>query len=122
MTKQKKSIDQRLRDYERQYKKLASELTEIGYLWNGTVTRQMLTCGRDSCACRRDKKARHGPYEYWSTKVKGKTVSGRLSPEEADLYEEWINNRRRLVAIERQMIALSKKVAPLILKKRRARG
>lgn len=110
---------QRLRDYERQYRHLTAKLAQTGYLWNGTITRQMLTCGKKNCACHRDESRRHGPYLYWTTKVGGKTVSRLLSPQEAELYQEWIENRRELERLEREMLALSKKVAPLLLAERK---
>jgi hypothetical protein len=115
---QRKTIEERLRDYERQYRELLATLPEIGYIWNGSLTRQMLTCGKKGCACHQDPQRRHGPYAYWTTKLKGRTVSRLLSPEEADLLEQWIQNRRTLKRTERRMLALSRKVAPLMLRKR----
>ena len=113
----RKSVEERLRNYERQYRELLATLAELGYVWNGSVTRQLLTCGKSSCACHRDPQRRHGPYAYWSTKLKGRTVSRLLRPEEADLYEGWIQNRRALKQTERRLLALSRKVAPLLLRK-----
>ena len=88
----------------------------LGPVWNGSVSRHMLTSGKENCACHRDPKRRHGPYAYWTTKVNGKTVSRRLPPEEADLLTDWIQNRRSLEETKRKMVALSKKMAPLVLK------
>jgi hypothetical protein len=116
----RKTLEQRLRDQQQAYRRLAAQLGETGYLWKGTVVRQMLTCGNKNCACHKDEARRHGPYAYWSTKVGGRTVSRLLDPEEAELYEEWIQNRRRLDQIQRQMLAISKRVAPLMLRKRRS--
>jgi len=113
----RRNIEERLRDYERQYRDLVATLAELGYVWNGSVVRQMLTCGKKSCACHQDPRHRHGPYAYWSTKVRGRTVSRLLSPAEADLYQEWIQNRRALKDTQSRMLALSKKVAPLMLRK-----
>jgi hypothetical protein len=115
----RKTLDERLAAYERQYRDLAAGLARIGYLWHGSVVRQMLTCGKPSCACHTDPARRHGPYPYWTTKVKGRTVSRLLDPLEADLLEEWVHNRRLLERTQRRMLALSKKSAPLILKKLR---
>ncbi len=115
----RRSIEERLRDYKRQYRKLAETLANTGYVWNGTVVRQRLTCGNKNCSCHQDERNRHGPYAYWSTKVRGRTVSRLLSSEEADLYEEWIRNRRVLEDNKRRMLSLSKKVAPLLLRKRK---
>ena len=116
----RRSIEQRLRDYELQYRELAEKLGKTGYVWKGTVVRQRLTCGNKSCSCHQDKLNRHGPYAYWSTKVGGRTVSRLLSSEEAELYEEWIRNRRMLEDTKRRMLSLSRKVAPLLLRNRKS--
>jgi hypothetical protein len=40
--------------------------------------------------------------------------------EEVDLYQEWIRNRRRFRQIQRKMLALAKKAAPIAVKIRKA--
>ena len=60
-----------------------------------------------------DTDARRGPYAYWTTNVRGETVSRRLTP--ADLYEEWIQNRRQIERTVQALKKLSENVAPLIL-------
>jgi len=118
----RRSAEQRLRDYAQAYRRLAAQLAETGYLWPGSITEQRLTCGKPSCACHQDPARRHGPYVYWSTKVKGRTVNRLLASEEAGLYMEWIENRRNLEQVQRRMLKLSRKVAPLLLRQRRARA
>lgn len=105
----------RLRALETEYRKLAAQLAAIGPLHDGSVLRQMLTCGKSNCACHQDASRRHGPYAYWTTKVAGKTVSKRLTDAEADLYETWIGNRRKLEETRKRMITLSRKMLPLVL-------
>jgi len=48
--------------------------------------------------------------------VNGKTVTRRLSETEAELYEEWIANDRRLRQLIQQMRQLAAKAAQLKLK------
>lgn len=115
----RRSVEQRLRDYEEAYRELASQLSAMGYLWPGSISVQRLTCGKPNCGCHQDPERRHGPYTYWSTKVKGKTVNRLLRPEEAELYQEWIENRRRMETLQRRMVRLSQKVAPLLLRQKR---
>ena len=118
----RRSAEQRLRDYAQAYRRLAAQLAETGYLWPGSISEQRLTCGKPSCACHQDPARRHGPYAYWSTKVKGRTVNRLLGSEEAGLYREWIENRHNLEKVQRRMLKLSRKVAPLLLRQRRARA
>ena len=94
---------------------LAASLAHMGYLWPGTVQRQMLTCGKPQCACHRDPRARHGPYYYWTSKKKGKTVSRKLTREEAEILQAWIENRRRADATLRRMMEVSKRALALTL-------
>ena len=51
----------------------------------------------------------HGPYYQWSYKLRGKTVSMRMTPEQAKLSEEWLENHGRLKNIIRKMETLSLK-------------
>ena len=110
----------RLSEYESAYRERMRKLAELGFMHEGTVVRQRLTCGKSSCVCHTDPERRHGPYFYWTAKVKGRTVSRLLSKEEAELYEEWIQNRRRFREIQRKMLALAKKALPIALKTRKA--
>jgi hypothetical protein len=122
LAKKRANTEDRLNAYEAAYRALAAQLGEVGFIWNGSIHRQTLTCGRSWCACHTDRAKRHGPYAYWGTKVKGKSVSRLLQPPEADLLEGWIQNRRKLEQIRSQMLALSGKVARLLLGKVRAKA
>lgn len=111
-----KNTEARLEKYVQERRALIAQLSDVGFLWHGSVRRSLLTCGTPSCRCHTDPSARHGPYAYWTTKVAGKTVSRLLSPAEAQLYEEWIENRRRIETVVRALKALSVKAAHLILR------
>jgi len=52
----------------------------------------------------------------WTRKVDGKTVTRRLSPAEATLYEEWITNGRRLEELVREMRNLSREAGEILLR------
>jgi hypothetical protein len=101
---------------------LAESLARIGFLWPGTVQRQMLTCGKPQCACHRDSQARHGPYYYWTSKKKGKTVSRKLTLEEAEILADWIENRRKADATLKRMMLVSKRaLGPTLAAKTKSR-
>jgi hypothetical protein len=108
----------RLDDLERRYRELARQLADIGFMHEGSVVRQKLACGKASCACHADPERRHGPYFYWTAKVKGRTKSRLLSEKEVALYQEWIGNRRLFRNIQRKMLDLAKRAAPAALKVR----
>ena len=113
------NLNKQLKAYSNKQKKLAGRLQEIGFIWPGNIQRRYLTCGKPYCACQKDPEARHGPYAYWTSKEDKKTVSRLLKPEEADLLEEWIENRRKLETIVRQMKELSGKAFKVALKLRK---
>jgi len=101
----------RLTRLREQYDELHSELSQIDYILQGSVTQRRIPCGNPKCACTTDIEARHGPYIQWSQKKKGKTVSAYLSSEQAVLCRAWIDNHRKLDRIIRKMRALSLRAA-----------
>ncbi len=50
-----------------------------------------------------DPPQRHGPYYQLTRKIDGKTTTRRLTPSEAELYHDWINNDRRMRHVINQM-------------------
>lgn len=111
--------EKRLNAYRNQYKDLVRSLTQLGFIWHGNLQRRMLTCRNERCRCILQGKPQHGPYPYWTTKAKQKTITKLLTAEEADLYEEWIENRRKLETTIKKMNEISKKAAKLILTNRK---
>ena len=105
-----------LAECEQRRRQLAERIATIGFTWPGTLQRRRLTCGRPQCACHRDPDARHGPYAYWTTKKKQKTVARKLSDQEACILEEWIENRRQIEAILKEINTLSERALELMLK------
>ena len=70
------------------------------------------TPGRSIESCRTP--VRHGPYFQYTRKLGGKTLTRRLDAEQADLYREWIANRRHLDELITQMDLISRQAAELI--------
>lgn len=120
-------MDRRQRDslllqrYQTEYRALTAQLADIGFIGGGSIQRQWLTCGTPSCACHRDPKARHGPYLYWTSKEAGRTVSRLLHSPEAELLSEWVQNRRQLDRIVREMKKLSQRASKVVTRLRSQR-
>jgi hypothetical protein len=104
-----------LADYERRYRTLLGELAEIGFIRSGSLAPRYNYCGKANCRCHGDPPQPHGPYLQWTAKVNGKTVNRRLSPTQAELYRQWMDNDRRLRAIIDQMRAVAAQATELIL-------
>jgi len=82
-----------------QVRQIAQELSKIarqGKLLPGSITERQTYCGRKGCACQGQPPRPHGPYWQWTRKVSGKTVTRRLSAQQAADYERWIENDRRI--------------------------
>lgn len=104
----------RLARLSERYKELAAQLAEAGFILKGSVVERFLPCGKASCRCRADPPRLHGPYWQWSTRAQGKTVSRRISPEQARRYQEWIDNRKRLEQILEEMHDVSSQAAAIL--------
>jgi len=105
----------RLATYERQYRELANEISELGFIVAGSVASRPNTCGKRGCRCHGDPPQPHGPYWQWTAKVDGKTVNRRLTNREAELYQEWIANDRQLRDVIAKMREIAAKATDLLL-------
>jgi hypothetical protein len=71
-------------------RELATVLSHPKPLRRGSVSERTMKCGKASCPCQEDPKARHGPYYTLTRPVGGKTQSRYLSPEKAELARRQI--------------------------------
>lgn len=92
-------------------RQLQAQLAEIDFILPGTINVAMNRCGKPNCACHADPPRLHGPYITWTRKVKGKTVTRRLSPEQLERYRPWFDNNRRLRRLIGELEALSLEAA-----------
>lgn len=94
-------------DGQQQYDALKHEVERLGFVRPGSLVRRFMPCGKLGCRCMADPPQLHGPYSQWSYKVRGKTVSVRLTEAQARLCKEWLHNHRRLRMLVRRMEVLS---------------
>jgi len=113
---------EQLADHEKRYRELAAQLSTIGLIHSGSVTRRYTRCGTPGCKCHAEPPQPHGPYYQWTAKINNKTVTRRLSESEAELYQEWIANDRKLRRLVEQMRQVAAKAAELRLKEAGGRG
>jgi hypothetical protein len=99
----------------RKYRALQDQIRRLDFIAPGSVLERYTVCGTPGCRCHADPPTRHGPYFQYTRKVDGKTLTRRLTPEQADRYREWITNRRRLDQLTEQMDQLSRQAAELLL-------
>ena len=96
---------------ERRHDELITQIAQTGYILPGTLNIVMNRCGKPRCACHADPPKLHGPYITWTRKIAGKTVTRRLSPEQAERYRPWFENNRRLRELIIELEALSLQTA-----------
>src|SRR5438034_2254748 len=63
-------------------RELAVVLSQPKPMRRGSVSERTMKCGKASCPCQEDPKARHGPYYSLTRPMAGKTQSRYLSPEQ----------------------------------------
>lgn len=96
---------------EERLRALLSELSGLGFCLPGSLSERKLRCGNPRCRCRADPPKLHGPYTYWTRKVGGRSIAQLLSTEQAERYQRWIENDRRLRALVKEIEALAVQTA-----------
>jgi hypothetical protein len=81
-------------------------LTRTGHVLPGSLQQRHTYCGKPGCACQADPPRPHGPYWQWTRKVAGKTITRRLTPDQAERYRPWIENDRRIRELLTRLEAL----------------
>lgn len=110
-----RSTTQQLAVYQQRYHELAAQLADIGYIRSGSLALRHNRCGTKTCRCHADPPQLHGPYWQWTAKVDGKTVNRRLTPPQAELYQQWIDNDRHMRDLIAQMREVAAKATELHL-------
>ncbi len=70
--------------------------TEADHALPGTLARRYMRCGKTTCRCKADPPVLHGPYWHWTRTIAGKTQTRTLTEEQAQRYQPWFDNTRRL--------------------------
>ena len=102
--------------YDRRHRELAAQIAEIGIVAVGCVTRRYTRCASVGCRCNANPPTPHELYWQRTAKVNGKTVTKRLTAEEAKLYQAWVGNDRRIRALLDQIRKVDANAAALLLK------
>ena len=92
-------------------RRIAEEISKVGFVLPGTVTERYLTCTPQGCKCHGDPPRLHGPYWYWTRKVRAKTVTRSFSAEQIEEYGSWFENEKRLRELVHALEDLSLSIA-----------
>jgi hypothetical protein len=108
-------VDAELARLRYRYQAVQDQLRELDFAVPGSVIERYTVCGAPRCRCHDDPPLRHGPYFQYTRKLAGKTLTHRLTAEQAQRYREWIANRRKLDELTAEMDQLSQQAAELLL-------
>ena len=98
------------------YKALTRTVTTVGLLRRGSLGRRFMSCDKPNCRCQATPPQLHGPYYQWTRKVRGKTVTIRLTEQQAERVRHWIENGRQLDRIVVEMETLSLRMTERLLR------
>jgi len=99
-----------MQDLEKKYEKLKKRFLKISYVCIGSINTVYTKCGNDYCYCYKDDTKKHGPYYLWTRKIKGKTVSKRLSKKQLIVCRKFINNNTKLKDLIGKMMNVSAEI------------
>jgi hypothetical protein len=86
---------------------ITAEIAALGWALPGSLTERFTRCGKPTCRCRAEPPQLHGPYTTWTRKVDNKTVTRTLTAEQAERYQPWFDNARRLRELLAELEVLS---------------
>ena len=93
---------------------LLRRLCKLGLVLRGTIGARMMPCGNPTCRCKGDPPMLHGPYYLWTRKVAAKTVTVRLTAEQATRCMQWTRNMRQFDRLVKQLQQLGLRAADAV--------
>lgn len=108
-------LEARLLACQEEYGRIKARIRDVGFICEGSLLERWMTCRKPNCRCSADPPQLHGPYYQLTWKEKGKTVCRNLPPQHAQLYQQWISNRRELDELLQQMRDVSQKAGRYLL-------
>jgi hypothetical protein len=105
------------RKLEQQIARLKTQLTALGPMRPGSLSRQYNVCGKRGCRCKDPKSPRrHGPYYQLNYVFGGKKTSEFVRPPNLKAVREQLANYKRFRRLTEQWIGSALKLARLELK------
>jgi hypothetical protein len=98
-----------------QMEKLVREIGALGPMRRGSLVERYLPCGRPGCHCGRSDSRGHGPKYSLTYKVKGRTKTEYVSPEQVPWVREQLQNHARFLELSKQLVETSEQIGRLRL-------
>lgn len=92
-----------LDNYIQKFEECRKKLNKTSFILTGSITKHYTQCQTPGCHCMKNPQELHGPYYNWTRKVQGKTVTVRLTKEEAKTLLEWTDNKKQFYKLVKKM-------------------
>jgi len=92
--------------WQHKYKELMAQLSQLGFVCNGSMREVYQKCGDLTCSCAQDDKKKHGPYYIWNLTSKGKQTCRSFSEQQAESFRQCNQNYQKMKAIADQLCEL----------------
>jgi hypothetical protein len=92
-------------------REIMADIAKVGHCLPGSLVTRTTRCGTPGCACHTDPARLHGPYLSWTRKVDAKTVTRNLDAAQAERYQPWFDNARRLRELVAELEAVCVQLA-----------
>ena len=112
MTASAESLEKRIRIIKHQ-------ISELGDLRPGALSKQYNICGNPTCRCKADPPLKHGPYYQVSFTRHGKSSSVFVRDEDVDEVQQQLENYRQLRELVDEWITLSAELSGMRLREKR---
>ncbi len=77
-------------------RQITDQIAALGPTLPGSLVTRTSRCANPGCRCRAEPPMLHGPYWAWTRTIDGKTATRSLTAEQAERYQPWFDNARRL--------------------------
>ena len=112
-------MNRRIPSLERQIEKIKGELSALGDLRPGSLSKQYNVCGNPNCKCKATPPKKHGPYYQLSSTRKGKSRSKFVRKEEVATVRKQLKNYAKLRKLTQRWVDLAEELSILRLEVRR---
>ncbi len=106
-------MQQKIQSLERKIEAIKGELTKLGDLRPGSLSRQYNVCGNPRCRCKASPPQKHGPYYQLSYTRKGKSSSRFVQPKDLAEVRRQMRNYTRLRQLVDRWIDLATEISIL---------
>ena len=104
---------------ERRIQNIKRQISELGDLRPGALSKQYNICGTPNCRCKAAPPLKHGPYYQISFTRHGKSSSQFVREEDLDEVQQQLENYRQLRQLVDEWITLSAELSSLRLREKR---